>query len=85
MYDGGPVHPCPPESRGLTLRDYFAAAALTGIVASPEYERMTYERAADAAYAQAERMLASRSRTGNKPQEDHAQRSDVEGSRNGSA
>ena len=56
---------------GMTLRDYFAAAALTGLVSSPEglvgmrevgkgYGMQVAEYAASVAYEMADAMLAAR-------------------------
>jgi hypothetical protein len=69
--DGGPVFACAsPHFRqsGMTLRDYFAAAALTGICAHPTAIKQGMEQtgdeapqfAADSAYEVADAMLAAR-------------------------
>jgi hypothetical protein len=74
--DGGPAYPCAPtkwnadgyferdpmhSGMGMTLRDYFAAAALQGIIGSifctPQ---VTYKECADRAYGMADAMLAAR-------------------------
>jgi hypothetical protein len=54
-------HGIAPRCDGMTLRDYFAAAALQGIISSvfctPE---VTYKECADRAYGMADAMLAAR-------------------------
>jgi hypothetical protein len=46
---------------GMTLRDYFAAAALTGIVSSMYCtSNVTFDEVAGRAYAQADAMLEAR-------------------------
>jgi hypothetical protein len=61
--DGGPAFPVPMEDRhcGMTLRDYFAAKAMQGLVAGsgPEAE---YQEAvvASSAYTMADAMIAAR-------------------------
>ena len=49
---------------GMTLRDYFAAAALTGVI-SNEYcvPNVTYEAIVANSYAMADAMLAARKET----------------------
>lgn len=57
--DGGPASPTPDGyvHPGMSLRDYFAAAALQGILArSPETNQMT----AEDAYGYADAMLKAR-------------------------
>jgi hypothetical protein len=55
---------------GMTLRDYFAAAALTGIYAQPWHPEMgcdwfeTEEKRATVAYKQADAMLIERAKGG---------------------
>lgn len=66
----GPAFPLPPigndnlpdwqGSGGLSLRDYFAAAALTGLVQRLSDQGMKYD--ASNAYACADRMLAERAK-----------------------
>ena len=57
---GGPAFPCHPGGdTGMTLRDYFAAAALTGIIAKGEDEMYPGFRASEA-YALADAMLKAR-------------------------
>ena len=67
--DGGPAFPCVERATsdgefvgsGMTLRDYFAAAALTGVLGRPESERSSiYAEAAEVAYRYADAMLAAR-------------------------
>ena len=57
---GGPAFPRPQGGDvGMTLRDYFAAAALTGIIAKGEDEMYPVFRASEA-YALADAMLKAR-------------------------
>ena len=51
-----------PASGGMTLRDYFAAAALQGILSSPDGGPDEWQKVADAAYYAADAMLAARER-----------------------
>ncbi len=63
---GGPVHPQETQNAdgsvsvwcGMNLRDYFAAAALTGLLAREN----VVPKAASLAYAYADDMLAARER-----------------------
>lgn len=61
---GGPAFPPmhDPETHpsGATLRDYFAAAAMQGMVAQSESGGWPAEGIAKAAYRQADAMLAAR-------------------------
>ncbi len=54
------------DAPGVSMRDYFAAAALTGLVGRPEPEnpndKGTAEDYAECAYAYADAMLAERSK-----------------------
>jgi hypothetical protein len=69
---GGPVHPQETQNAdgsvsvwcGMNLRDYFAAAALTGLLAISRdwVDEITSERIAAWAYEQADAMLAARER-----------------------
>jgi len=68
-YNGGPAFPLAgtrtgPESSGMTLRDYFAAAAMQGMLASPDGDGHI-ERYAIGAYQIADQMLATRERKSN--------------------
>jgi hypothetical protein len=45
---------------GMTLRDYFAAAALPGVCANPPWTQVTFKEVSQMAYAQADAMLAAR-------------------------
>jgi hypothetical protein len=45
---------------GMTLRDYFAAAALTGFTAGAFWAEVENDEAAKAAYAVADAMIAAR-------------------------
>jgi|DEB3_MinimDraft_2_1074329.scaffolds.fasta_scaffold00813_13 hypothetical protein len=59
--DGGPAFPLndPLKSTGMTLRDYFAAAALQGMLAnSKNYD--SFDGYSDAAYEYADAMLERR-------------------------
>ena len=71
--DGGPAFPRPSSpgdgsyssnpQDGMTLRDYFAAQALTGMLASYTGDDSTFPQpseAANAAYSFADAMLAAR-------------------------
>ena len=51
-----------PASGGMTLRDYFAAAAMQGLCANQSVGDCTAERIADVAYYAADAMLAARER-----------------------
>jgi hypothetical protein len=57
IYDGGPANPIGNES-GITFRDYFASAVMTGMYAAGTVTDMT--ASATAAYAQADAMLTVR-------------------------
>jgi len=66
--DGGPAFPgggmTELEDRGsawgMSLRDYFAAAALTGILSNKEGYGRSYAFASDEAYQYADEMLTAR-------------------------
>ena len=69
---GGPAFPCDRIlqegqvicSDGMTLRDYFAAKAMQGLVASAEHdEPINLHGAAEWSYNMADAMLAARSAT----------------------
>lgn len=65
--DGGPAFPQflgpqvrdPELSVGMSMRDYFAAAAINGLV-SREGDQRTNQRLAETAFAVADAMLAAR-------------------------
>lgn len=65
-HEGGPAFPywnCAENTTGgMSLRDYFAAAALQGILAKPELYRPSHAKAAGYAFSQADAMLAARER-----------------------
>ncbi len=61
LKDGGPAFPVLPYYKGMTLRDYFAAAALQGFIAGRDSYTPTFE-AANWAYEQADEMLAERAK-----------------------
>jgi len=70
--DGGPAFPTEqaatdtaffPRSQGMSLRDYFAAAALQGYLASMDYEdSTTFAEYAQSAYDQADAMITERAK-----------------------
>ena len=66
--DGGPVHPTYDGDTdflhlGMTLRDYFAAAALKGLIASPSIDdAMSTIQICACAYEWADAMLAERAK-----------------------
>ena len=72
LSDGGPAFPVFPETggghasafQGMTLRDYFAAKAMQGLITSrhTDYENGWYneERLANSAYNMADAMLKAR-------------------------
>ncbi len=66
--DGGPAFPVSDYYRGMTLRDWFAGQALTGIVLSPlgQGGRITFSATAIDAYTYADAMLAAREKGGAK-------------------
>jgi hypothetical protein len=45
---------------GMTLRDYFAAKAMQGIVANPNAQGLSYEAISMRAFAQADAMMKAR-------------------------
>ena len=47
-------------ANGMTLRDYFAAKAMQGIVANPNAQGLTFEDIANRAWMQADAMLKAR-------------------------
>jgi hypothetical protein len=49
-------------AEGMTLRDYFAAAALQGMYANPHHRYCTHHADAFEAYAMADVMLSIRSK-----------------------
>jgi hypothetical protein len=66
---GGPAFPCSEpnsEQHGMSLRDYFAAAALTGLLADSRGASVSGEALAvklgEAAYLAADAMLKERSK-----------------------
>jgi hypothetical protein len=73
--DGGPAFPMTQADYeaaemqrryGMTLRDYFAAAALTGHSANPEFAQCGRDRLAALAFELADAMLAERKKGGAK-------------------
>jgi len=49
-------------NEGMTLRDYFAAKAMRGMVNSGDYANNSYNDIADYSYAMADAMLEARSK-----------------------
>ena len=64
--NGGPAFPhwnCAENTTGgMTLRDYFAAAALQGMLANPDFNGASDAAVAGFAFRQADAMLAARER-----------------------
>lgn len=64
--DGGPAFPengargQAADGEGMSLRDYFAAKAMQGLCAHHEIGHSPYVKIAEAAYHQADAMLAAR-------------------------
>ena len=66
--DGGPAFPCVERATsdgefvgsGMTLRDYFAAAALTGLLASDPKSTLRPDSAARSALCYADALIAAR-------------------------
>jgi len=59
--DGGPAFPLQSGQSGVSMRDYFAAKALQGILACPEEGvRWDADIVAQNAYTQADAMLKAR-------------------------
>lgn len=64
--DGGPAFPILYDDlcvTGMTLRDYFAAAALQGLLADEIAGYSTFSDFAEGAYGFADAMLAERAKT----------------------
>ena len=59
---GGPAFPFNYGQQGMTLRDYFAAAALTGLLAHPRSANLSYSEHVAIAYYNADVMLKERDR-----------------------
>jgi hypothetical protein len=63
--DGGPAFPAPAYAanitdKGMTLRDYFAAQALAGMLTRKESDGWTNREVAGDCYSYADAMLAAR-------------------------
>lgn len=58
IYDGGPANPIGNES-GISIRDFFASAVMTGVYASGSQATIT----AEDAYRAADLMLVARTQT----------------------
>ena len=68
--DGGPAFPVQLADKvsyanqpGMTLRDYFAAAALQGLLACPNCEAAFWESFVGQSYQLADAMIAERAKT----------------------
>jgi len=61
---GGRAFPCgyQTDNRGMTLRDYFAAAAMQGYIAAGAPPDSTYDDLAEKAFKVADSMLEERKR-----------------------
>ena len=61
---GGPAFPCPTISigqhQGMTLRDYFAAKAMTGLLTAEIVGEYSNEHVAEISYRIADAMLEAR-------------------------
>ena len=57
---GGPAFPTGTAFQGMTLRDYFAAKAMQGILSSPQYWIGEDSQLVNAAYELADAMLKER-------------------------
>jgi hypothetical protein len=62
---GGPAFPAPAgvahiTDQGMTLRDYFAAKAMLGMLTDPSWQRCTCKTVAEEAYKMADAMLKAR-------------------------
>jgi hypothetical protein len=61
---GGPAFPCPTISigqhQGMTLRDYFAAKAMTGLLTAEIVGEYSNEHVAEISYRIADAMLKTR-------------------------
>jgi hypothetical protein len=49
--------------QGMTLRDYFAAKAMQGLLAADVERVLSFERSSEIAYKHADAMLAERNKT----------------------
>jgi hypothetical protein len=63
--DGGPAFPAPAYAanitdKGMSLRDYFAAQALLGVLVSPKYAQASTNDVVERAYWFADAMLDER-------------------------
>lgn len=60
--DGGPAFPNEHyrDAPGMTLRDYFAAKAMQGLLANPEWRSIPVAQAAAWSYEQADALLSER-------------------------
>jgi len=57
---GGPAFPTGTAYQGMTLRDYFAAQALQGVLAADTEELLSVDAIASVAYRIADAMLKAR-------------------------
>ena len=62
MMHGEPAFPFQTDSLsyGMTLRDYFAAKAMQGFLANPQWNALDPERIAEWSYDQADAMMEAR-------------------------
>lgn len=47
-------------NEGMTLRDYFAAAAMQGLIANPEFKDWPHSKVAEESFVQADLMIEQR-------------------------
>jgi hypothetical protein len=60
MNNGGPAFPTGTAFQGMTLRDYFAAKALQGVLAADTEELLSVDAIASVSYRIANAMLKER-------------------------
>jgi hypothetical protein len=60
MNNGGPAFPTGTAFQGMTLRDYFAAKALQGVLAADTEELLSVDAIASVSYRIADAMLKER-------------------------
>jgi len=62
---GGPAFPLPgvfgqPQYNGMTLRDYFAAKVMQGVLSSDKLQTFNFQKIANDSYLMADAMLEAR-------------------------
>lgn len=66
LNDGGPAFPVATDfsrvNEGMTRREYFAAAALQGLLACPNWPAVSWESLVGQSYKLADAMLAERAK-----------------------